>query len=62
MAHMQVYEAGLYWRYHSMDYKWGSPEKTVKSILGDSEGLIYKEGLTVQCVFANTETRSLWKI
>lgn len=32
-------------------------KKTNKNILGD-EGLIYKEGLTVQCVFAKTETRS----
>lgn len=55
---MQVYEAELSWRYHSMDQKWDSLEKTSKYILGD-KGLIYKEGLTVQCVSANTETGSL---
>lgn len=33
-------------------------KKIKKNILRD-EGLIYVEGLTVQFVFANTETRSL---
>lgn len=42
---MQVYEAELYWWYHSMDQKWGGLGKTNKNILG-GEALIYKEGLT----------------
>lgn len=55
MAQMEVYEAEIITAWIRSGTVW---KRLAKNILGDKR-LIYKEGLTVQCVSANTETRSL---